>query len=120
MYVGNISFQSSKEDLGEYFGQYGEVKDVFIPVNKFGDSRGFCFITVKDEDVETVIEATNGGEFMGRPLAVNHPLPPGEKPQKRGAWLCIFPSLSHCLETSCRSNLILFDRKTRTNEDFHR
>eukprot|EP00980_Cylindrotheca_fusiformis_P006142 scaffold1319_cov126-Cylindrotheca_fusiformis.AAC.31 len=83
LYVGNISFESTKDDIQEYFGQYGEVNDVFIPVNKFGDSRGFCFITVKEEDAEAVIEATNGAEFMGRPITVNHPLPPGEKPKKR-------------------------------------
>merc|ERR1711937_1051884 len=44
-----------------------------------GRPRGFAFISVKDEDVEAVIEGANEIEFMGRVLAVNHPLPAGEK-----------------------------------------
>lgn len=63
----------------------GEVTDVFIPQDKYGKSRGFAFVAVKDEDVETVIESANGKEFMGRPISVNHPLAPSEKsPKKRG------------------------------------
>jgi cold-inducible RNA-binding protein len=88
LYVGNISFDTTKEDLHEYFGEYGEVKDAFIPQNKFGGSRGFGFISIKNEDVEALIEATNNVDFMGRTIAVNHPLPPGEKPAKRGELFC--------------------------------
>lgn len=84
LYVGNLSFDSSKEDIEEFFSLYSEVKDVFIPVNKFDKPRGFAFISVKEEDEEAVIEATNGIEFMGRILTVNRPEPPGTKRVKRG------------------------------------
>lgn len=57
--------------------------DVFIPQDNYGKSRGFAFIAVKEEDVEAVIQGANGQDFMGRPIAVNHPLPPGEKTTKR-------------------------------------
>lgn len=83
LYVGNLNFETTKEHLSEYIGEFGEVNDVFIPQDNFGKPRGFAFIAVKEEDVEAVIEATNGQEFMGRTIAVNHPLPPGEKSPKK-------------------------------------
>ena len=66
------------------------MNDVFIPLDNYGKSRGFAFIAVKDEDVEAVINGANGKDFMGRPIAVNHPLPPGEKtPKKKGSSPCV-------------------------------
>lgn len=83
MYVGNISFATTKDELRDYVSKHGEVIDVFTPVNNYGEPRGFGFVTVKKEDADGVIEALNGVEFMGRNLVVNVPLPPGEK-SKRG------------------------------------
>ena len=68
--------------MTEYFGQYGEVIDIFLPVNNYGEPRGFAFLTVKKEDADAVVEATDGVEFMGRTLVVNEPLPPGEKAER--------------------------------------
>ena len=79
LYIGNIPFTSTDDDLREYFSEFGEVTDIFLPVNKYGEPRGFAFISVKEEDADGVIEATDGMEFMGRTLVVNLPLPPGEK-----------------------------------------
>ena len=79
-----MPFASTKADIEEYFSNHAAVTDVFIPVSKYGEPRGFAFITVKEEDADSVIEATNGVEFMGRKIVVNLPLPPGEKPPKRG------------------------------------
>lgn len=98
LYVGNLNFETTKEHLSEYIGEFGEVNDVFIPQDNYGKPRGFAFIAVKEEDVEAVIEATNGQEFMGRAIAVNHPLPPGEKsPKRKGTSLC---ERSHCEDLS--------------------
>jgi RNA recognition motif-containing protein len=83
VYVGNIPFASTKEDLEEYFSKFGTVKDVFAPLDSRGEPRGFAFVAIMKEEAEAVIQATNGMEFMGRDLNVNIPLPPGEKPQKR-------------------------------------
>ena len=94
LYVGNLSFKCTKEHLSEYIEEFGQVTDVFLPQDNYGKPRGFAFIAVKDEDVEAVIEGTDGKEFMGRPIAVNHPLPPGEKsPKRKGTYLC---DRSHC------------------------
>ncbi|CAJ1937159.1 unnamed protein product [Cylindrotheca closterium] len=83
LYIGNLSYKCTKEHLSEYIGEFGQLTDVFIPQDNYGNPRGFAFIAVKDEDVEAVIEGADGKEFMGRPIAVNHPLPPGEKSPKR-------------------------------------
>jgi RNA recognition motif-containing protein len=70
--------------MSEFFSSFGDVVDVFIPVNNYGDSRGFAFVSVKEENVDIMLEKANGADFMGRNLVVNLPLPPGEKPVKKG------------------------------------
>lgn len=84
MYVGNISFDSTRDELVEFYQQYGEVKDVYIPTDmNTGRSRGFAFVTMKEEDVPTAIEQTNGAQFLGRRITVSKPLPRGEKAPPR-------------------------------------
>jgi RNA recognition motif-containing protein len=84
LYIGNVPFASTQDELREYFSQYSEVLDMFIPVNSYGEPRGFAFLTVKEEAAQDVIKAADGAEFMGRTLLVNLPLPPGEKTAKSG------------------------------------
>ena len=80
LYVGNLPFGTTKEQLIEYYSEYGEVSEVYIPVNaETGLGRGFGFVSMKEEDVDEAIEATNGQMFEGRRLVVSVPLPPGEK-----------------------------------------
>lgn len=83
LYVGNIDFDATKEDLEELFSEYGEVLDVFIPRHKnSGLPRGFAFVTMDQANAENAIEGANGMEFMGRKMIVNKPLPPGERIQR--------------------------------------
>lgn len=80
IYVGNLPFEATREQLMELYSQYGEVKSVFIPSDRTtGAGRGFAFVTMSDEDAANAIESTNGMEFEGRRLVVSEPLPPGEK-----------------------------------------
>ena len=80
LYVGNLPFDAKETEIVGLFEQYGSVKDCFVPVNReTGAPRGFAFVTVDAENAEKVIEETNNLEFLGRPLVVNKPLPPGEK-----------------------------------------
>jgi RNA recognition motif-containing protein len=79
LYVGNIPFECTMDHLKEYFGEYGTVQDVYIPLNPGGKPRGFAFVSMNEQDIEPALEATNGQEFMGRSLTVSLPLPPGEK-----------------------------------------
>lgn len=83
LFVGNLNFAATVEDLREVFTEFGTVKDVFIPKNSLGESRGFAFVTVGEGEVESVLAAANGVEMMGRNLVVNPPLGPGEKAEKK-------------------------------------
>lgn len=80
IYVGNIKFDTTKDDLIGLFEQYGSVSEVYIPFNsQTGQGRGFAFVSMTEEDTEKAIEATNGMVFQGRTLVVNKPHAPGEK-----------------------------------------
>jgi nucleolin len=84
IYVGNLSFDADKESLFEFYSQYGNVKDVYVPLDtESGRARGFAFVTIDEDDADKAIEATNGQTFMGRQLAVSVPLPRGEKAPAR-------------------------------------
>ncbi len=77
LYVGNMPFQTSENDLRVYFEQFGTVADVFIAIDKFtGRPRGFAFVTMgSSEEAKVVAEKTNGVDFSGRPLQVNEARP---------------------------------------------
>ena len=77
IYVGNLSYSSSDEDIKELFSQYGEVTSARVIMDRdTGRSRGFGFVEmVNDDDGSEAIEATNGADFMGRPLRVNEARP---------------------------------------------
>lgn len=80
IYVGNLNFKSTREEISELYAQHGEVVEVYVPTDTVtGSSRGFAFITMKEEDIEGAIEATNGIEFGGRLIVSSKPLPPGKK-----------------------------------------
>jgi len=80
LYVGNISYETSPEDLVNLFSPYGKVIDTYLPVDgSTGTPRGFAFVTISSDDVETAIQEVDGMEFNGRVIAVNKPLPRGQK-----------------------------------------
>lgn len=85
LYMGNIPFTATEEEIREYYQQFGSVKEVFVPRDKnSGEGRGFAFVTMAEEDIQQAIEATNGADFGGRNLVVNEPLPVGKKAPSRG------------------------------------
>ncbi len=72
IYVGNLVFDVSEDDLREAFEQFGEITEVRLIMDKFsGKSKGFGFIEMpsKDEALKA-IEEMNGKEFKGRDLNV--------------------------------------------------
>ena len=85
LYVGNIPFAASQEDISALFEPYGDISDVYIPANRdTGMGRGFGFVTIlQEEGALKAIEEMDGVEFDGRRLVVNEPLPPGQKPPPR-------------------------------------
>lgn len=77
VYVGNLSYDATEEDLRLVFADYGEVKRVSVPTDReTGRIRGFAFIDMTEETEETAaIEALDGAEWMGRQLRVNKAKP---------------------------------------------
>lgn len=77
LFVGNIDWATTDDQLKELFEQHGEVEEAIILKDKFsGRSRGFGFVTfVNDEDGEKAVEALNGHDLNGRELAVNEARP---------------------------------------------
>ena len=80
IYVGNLSFGTTEDDLREAFGAHGEVTSVaLIKDRETGKSRGFGFVEMPDTAAaNAAIEAFNGKPFQGRTLTVNEarPKPP--------------------------------------------
>jgi len=72
LYVGNLPWSTKAEDLTETFAQFGEVTSSrIIRDRQTGRSRGFGFLEVADEDVESIIAALNGKELGGRVITVS-------------------------------------------------
>jgi len=76
LYVGNLPWNTTAEELGEFFGQYGQVESSRIITDReTGRSRGFGFIEVEEMDAARMAEELNGKDFGGRPLTVNEAKP---------------------------------------------
>ena len=77
IYVGNISFNTSNQDLSDLFGAYGTVESAnVIEDRETGRSRGFGFVEMSSKsDGESAISALNGKEVDGRELKVNEAKP---------------------------------------------
>ena len=88
IYVGNLSFQVTEEDLKQAFAEYGTVNRVQLPTDReTGRLRGFAFVEMSSEAEETAaIEALNGAEGMGRDMKVNKAKPREERGSSGGSW----------------------------------
>jgi RNA recognition motif-containing protein len=77
IYVGNLSFQAEREDLLDLFGQYGEVRQCSLPLDReTGRKRGFAFVELIDDAAEQkAIDDLQDVEWMGRMIRVNKATP---------------------------------------------
>ena len=68
MYVGNIAFNATEQDLRDLFSEYGEIESLKIMKDNFTErSKGFGFIEmVNEEDAKKAIETLNGKDFKGK------------------------------------------------------
>ncbi|RRJ94845.1 RNA-binding protein [Opitutaceae bacterium TAV4] len=80
LYVGNMSFKTTEDDLRSAFGQFGSVTDVYVAMDKMtGRPRGFAFVTMgTPEEAKTAAEKLNGVDLGGRALTVNEARPKEE------------------------------------------
>lgn len=77
IYVGNMKFEMTEQDLQDLFGEHGQVSDVHIVTDRAtGRPRGFAFVEMPDDQAaNAAIEAINGQEILGRTLTVNEARP---------------------------------------------
>lgn len=81
IYVGNLPFSATEEDVANLFSQYGAVQTVkLINDRETGRPRGFGFVGMADDEADAAISAINGSEMGGRTLRVNEAR---EKPMLR-------------------------------------
>ena len=72
LYVGNLPFTATEDQISKAFGEHGTVHSVaLINDRETGRPRGFGFVEVDDNDVQTMIQALDGKEMDGRALRVN-------------------------------------------------
>jgi len=76
IYVGNLSYQTTENDLSALFEQCGQVESVNIITDRdTGRSKGFAFVEMANDDAEKAIAQLNGTEIGGRALTVNEARP---------------------------------------------
>lgn len=80
LYVGNLSFKTTEDELRSAFGQFGSVADVYVAHDKVtGRPRGFAFVTMgSPEEAKIAAEKINGTDVGGRTLTVNEARPKEE------------------------------------------
>jgi len=73
LYVGNLNFDANEDQVRELFGNYGEVQDVKIVMDRFsGRSRGFAFVRMESADAAgKAKDALNGQPFLGKSLVID-------------------------------------------------
>lgn len=86
IYVGNLSYSVTEDDLTQVFSDYGTVKRVQLPTDReTGRARGFGFVEMESEaGEEAAIEALDGAEWMGRAMKVNKARPREDRGSRSG------------------------------------
>ena len=86
IYVGNLPFNATENELKEAFEQFGQVTEVRLITDKFsGKSKGFGFIEMPSKEAaEKAIEEMNGKDFNGRALNVNEAKPKTDRGSRGG------------------------------------
>ncbi len=84
LFVGNLPFSITEQDLGDAFAQYGTVDSVKIIVDRMsGRSKGFGFVEMaNDPEAVTAIEKLNGAQIEGRAISVNEARPMEARPPR--------------------------------------
>ena len=85
IYVGNLPFSATEDEVRELFEQHGTVISVkLITDRETGRPRGFGFVEMESPEADSAIEALNGADLNGRALRVNQARQRAAKPPRRG------------------------------------
>ncbi|MFM2007922.1 MAG: hypothetical protein RLZZ09_3577 [Pseudomonadota bacterium] len=81
IYVGNLSFKTTQDELRDTFAQFGEVSSVNIITDRMtGQSKGFAFVEMEDAGAQAAIDKLNQTDLGGRSITVNEARPREERP----------------------------------------
>jgi RNA recognition motif-containing protein len=85
IYVGNLAYSVTEDQLRDAFSQYGAVSRVNLIIDReTGRSKGFAFVEMDDNsEAEAAIKELNDKDIGGRKIRVNEAKPRGERPQRR-------------------------------------
>jgi cold-inducible RNA-binding protein len=88
LFVGNLSFNTTENDLQDLFAAHGNVISVDLILDKaMGRSRGFAFVTMETKEAaQAAIQALHGKDMDGRNLTVNEARPREERPARSGGY----------------------------------
>jgi len=88
IYVGNLPYNVTEEELKEAFSEFGEVSSVNVIMDKYsGQSKGFGFVEMeKNSEAEEAIKALNESSLKGRDIKVNQAKPRDKRPQRRSRY----------------------------------
>ncbi|HRJ11465.1 MAG TPA: RNA-binding protein [Prosthecobacter sp.] len=86
MYVGNLPFSATEDDVRTLFSDYGTVTEVYLPMDReSGRPRGFAFVTMDSQTaMNEAIKGLNDKDYGGRNLAINEARPKEERPAYSG------------------------------------
>ena len=84
IYIGNMPYGVSSEDLSELFGEYGHVQDATVIMDReTGRSKGFGFIEMpNNSEADRAIKELNSTQLQGRMITVNQARPRGDRPRR--------------------------------------
>lgn len=84
LYVGNLSYSVTDDDLRDAFATYGHVDSARVITDRETNrSRGFGFVEMSDDDGRAAIQALDGYELQGRALKVNEARPQEDRPRRQ-------------------------------------
>jgi RNA recognition motif-containing protein len=88
IYVGNLAYSVTQDDLREAFAAYGEISSVNLITDKFtGDSKGFGFVEMSNNsEADAAIKALNETPLKGRNMRVNQAKPRSDRPDRGPRW----------------------------------
>ena len=86
IYVGNLAYSITEDDLREAFAAYGEISSVSLITDKFsGESKGFGFVEMpNNSEADAAIKGLNETPMKGRNVKVNQAKPRGDRPPRGG------------------------------------
>ena len=86
IYVGNLPYEATADELRQMFSQHGEVTDVHTPTDReTGRPRGFAFVEMaNDEEAKAAMQALDGTDVGGRAIKVNEARSRGDRPPRGG------------------------------------